>query len=190
DGIADERSGDGDALELAARKLGGTVVDAVAEAECLEQRHGHALETSEALSVEQKGDGDVLPRGQRREQVEELEDEAQLMASQVRQLVVVELGDVDAADPDVPGGGRVEAAHEMEQGALARPAGAEYRHELTRGDGERDVVEGPDRLRAAPVVLHHRVDAEHLSHAPLSRSLCMISQELRKGRIRRRLAAF
>ena len=59
---------------------------------------------------------DVLGGGQRRHQVERLEDEADAVAAQLRELAVLEPAEVDVADPDraarepVESGERVHAA--------------------------------------------------------------------------------
>ena len=49
---------------------------------------------------------DVLLGGQRRQQVEELEDEADALSPEQRQLLVVQLGDLDLVEDDAPELGR------------------------------------------------------------------------------------
>ena len=63
---------------------------------------------------------DVLQRGHHRDQVERLKDVADLAAAHPRQLVAVELGDIDFVDVDLALGGLVEPADHVEQRALAR----------------------------------------------------------------------
>ena len=102
-GPRDERAGDGDALLLAARELGRAV-----------RRGGRrgrpsAIELVEPLRVglaagELERQRDVLGRREHREQVEELEDEADVVAAQLRQRRVVEAADVDAGDGDLARG--------------------------------------------------------------------------------------
>ena len=50
---------------------------------------------------EREREEDVLLRRQHRQQVEELEDEADVLAAELGQLVVVERGDLVAVDPDL-----------------------------------------------------------------------------------------
>ena len=91
-----QRAGDGDALALAAGQLVGPVMDPVGQADVAQglQRHlppflgGHA-------GVDQ-GQLDVAQRVGARQQVEGLEDEADLLVADLRQLVVVHLAHLDA----------------------------------------------------------------------------------------------
>ena len=100
-GREDERPRHGDALLLAAGELGRLVPEPVAEAD-----GGDEL-VDPGLVALAPGDGqrqdDVLGRGQRRQQVERLEDEADLVAAQLREGAVLEARDLDAVDPDVAG---------------------------------------------------------------------------------------
>ena len=114
----DERPGDGDALLLSARELRGPVVEAVAQAHAIDQR-------SELAAVDRTpGDGErqreVLGGAQHRQQVERLEDEADLVAAQCGELALLQPGDLDAVDLDRAGGGPVEPGEEMHEGRLAR----------------------------------------------------------------------
>src|SRR3954447_7932931 len=83
---------------------------------------------------------DVLGRGEHREQVEELKDEADVVAPQFRQLRVVEAADVDAGDGDLTGGGRVEAGEDVHQRGLARARWTHHRGQLAGGDVDRDAA--------------------------------------------------
>src|SRR5918999_5217639 len=60
-------------------------------------------------------DLDVLPRGQRRDQVELLEDEAEGLAPQIRELIVREPCQVAALELDRAGARPVERAEQLEQ---------------------------------------------------------------------------
>ena len=94
--LRDERTRDRDPLLLAARELGGTVREPLGEAD----RGGQLLEPAGVglLAGDRERQDDVLLRGQHRQQVEELEDEADVLAPQLRQLRVVQLADRGAGD--------------------------------------------------------------------------------------------
>ena len=83
-----QRAGDRDPLLLAAGELGRAVVEPVAEADRVDQLV-EALRIGVAAG-ELERQQDVLPRVEDRQQVEELEDEADLVAAQLGQLGVVE----------------------------------------------------------------------------------------------------
>ena len=71
-------------------------------------------------------------------QEELLEHEADPGGPQRGQLPVGELGHVEAGDPHVAGAGPVQAAHQVQQGGLARPRRADDGDQLALGDGEGD----------------------------------------------------
>ncbi len=95
---AEQGPRDRDPLLLAARQLGRAVGEAVAQAGLVDHRL-QPLRVGLAAGDRQRQQH-VLARGQHRQQVEELEDEADVVAAQPGQLVVVELGDLDALDRD------------------------------------------------------------------------------------------
>ena len=95
----------------------------------------------------------VLRRRQRREQVEELEDHPDMVASERGSFLVAEGVHVDALDLDLPLIGRLEAAEDVQQGALAAAARAHDRDELARVHGERDTSDGLAGWPADPVDL-------------------------------------
>ena len=73
---------------------------------------------------------DVLERGQRRDQVERLEDEAERAQPDLGELVVAEGCEVAALEEDLPGGRPVERAEELQQRRLPRAARALDRDDL------------------------------------------------------------
>ena len=147
-GVVDEGAGDGDALALAAGELVGLVHHAGAEVDALE----HGLGAGDALggggAVVDEGQLDVVQRGGAGEQVEGLEDEADLLVADAGELVVVELGDVVAVEPVLALGGRVEAADEVHQRGFAGAGGAHDGDVLVVADAEVDAAEGVDLLVA------------------------------------------
>ena len=74
--------------------------------------------------------GDVLPRGKRRNEVVELEDEADVVAAVLGELLVVGLAQFLPVIADVAGGGAVEPAEDIQQRGLAAARGAEQDDEL------------------------------------------------------------
>jgi hypothetical protein len=71
------------------------------------------------LTGELERQHDVLPRVERRQEVEELEDEADVLAAELRQVVVAELRDLGARDLDRSDGRLVEAREDVHQRGLA-----------------------------------------------------------------------
>src|SRR4051812_12707519 len=73
---------------------------------------------------------DVLLAGQLRDQVEELEDEADVVATQVRKRPLGRLLEPSPDDRQLPVVSAVEPADQVEQGRLARARGADQSNEL------------------------------------------------------------
>src|SRR4051812_9062385 len=159
-GLADQRAGDRHALLLAAGELGGTVASALAEPDALE--HVADRGAGEPLPGQPRWQRDVLLRGQRAEQVEGLEDEADALAAQARQGSLAELGQLVLAEPDAAAGGPVEARGALQEGGFAGPRGAHDRGERPASEGESDAVERVDGAVAAP---EDAGDVRELDHA-------------------------
>ena len=116
-GPGHERPGHGDALLLAAGELRGLVREALAQADAGDDLVEPALV---GLAAGEAGrQHDVLGRREHREQVEELEDEPDVVAAQLRERVVVEPADVDPADGHLARGGLVEAGEDVHERRLA-----------------------------------------------------------------------
>src|SRR6185503_18466642 len=111
---ADDRPGDGDALPLASRELGREVSGACRETHALEGllRHGAAL-TARKTAIEQ-GDLDVVDHVEVLDQMESLEDEADVAVPLHRQLAVRERADALPIELDLALAGPVEQAHDVE----------------------------------------------------------------------------
>ena len=90
--IVGQRPRDRDALLLAARQLRRIVMTAIVQSDFVEQRLRARRGIATAGDLHRHLD--VLDRRQRRHQVEELKDEADLLAAQPRQRVFIEPGDV------------------------------------------------------------------------------------------------
>ena len=90
--------------------------DAPAEADALEQfgRLRPPQAAAHAVRPRRHRGLDVLERGQRRDQVELLEDEADPVATQVGQLAVAHLGQRAALEDDASACGPVECAEQLQ----------------------------------------------------------------------------
>ncbi len=89
-GLEQERAGDRDALLLAARELRGQVVAPRPEPDALEQLDRAGPRRVVAAAGDQGRQDDVLLGAQRRQQVEELEDEADRLAAKQGELALAE----------------------------------------------------------------------------------------------------
>ena len=92
---------------------------------------------------------DVLEGRERRHQVERLEDEAEAVAPQLRELLVVQRGEVDVADEHLALGELVEPGEGVHERRLAGAGRAHDGGELPGVELDVDAVEGPD-LRSRP----------------------------------------
>jgi hypothetical protein len=137
---ARERTGDRHALLLAAGELVGPVVEPVAETDGVDDG---VVPLGVGLAPrDRQRQQDVLLRGQGRHQVERLEHEADLVAAQPGQLLVLEPGQLGVADEHRAGRRRVQRRATVHERRLARPRRPHHRGELTAVDVERHVVEG------------------------------------------------
>src|SRR6202035_3995879 len=105
------------------------------------------------LVAEAERQRDVLGRREGGEEVEELEDHADVVASERRPILILECVHVDALDRDRPLIGRLEPAEHVEERALAAPARAHDRDEIARPDGQRNAANRLTRRPAHPVDL-------------------------------------
>ena len=105
---------------------------AVGEADLLEQRQRPLAQLRRADADRSKPRLDVLERGQGRDQVELLEDEAERVQPELRQLAVAERAEVAPLEEDAARARPVERAEQLQQGRLARAARALERDELAR----------------------------------------------------------
>ena len=88
---------------------------------------------------------DVLLGAEHGQQVEELEDEADAVAAQPRQLGVAHRRDLRAVDLTVPAVGRVEPREQVHERRLARARRAHHRCELPAREGHVDAAQRLDR---------------------------------------------
>src|SRR6185369_17585099 len=87
---------------------------------------------------------DVLDDGQGRQELEELEDDADVLAAEAGQRVLAHLFNRLPGHAHAAAGGPVDAGDHVDQGGFARAAGAADAHKLARVDGEVDALEHVD----------------------------------------------
>ncbi len=162
-GARDQRPGDGDTLLLAAGELRRQVLGAIGEADLLEVDRGAlvALPARDALVVERQRD--VLGRGLERDQVERLEDEADVLAAVLRRPGLGEAAHGDAVEGVLAVVETVEEAENVHQGRLARPGGAHHGDQLARPDVEVEPLEDVEPVAAHGVALVQISQTDHVS---------------------------
>src|SRR6185312_8696018 len=113
-----------------------------------------------ALRARQAGVGerqlDLRERARARNEVEALEDEAELAVADVGEVVVVEGAHVDRVEQVAAPGRRVEAAEDVHERALAAARAAHHRDEVAALDAQRDA---PQRVHGE---VPHRVRLRHV----------------------------
>ncbi len=130
----DEGASYGDSLLFAPGEFAGAVVRARGEFDACEPGvgFGERLRVGDATSEE--GKGDVFDRAELGKKVVELPDEAEGAVAEAGGLLGAEAGYVGAVDPDLPGGGCVQAGEQMQEGALAGAALTDDGDGLAAGD--------------------------------------------------------
>jgi hypothetical protein len=91
-----------------------------------------------------KRHGDVLQRGELRQEIVELPDVAYVAIAELGGLAGVELTEVGIAKPDIARCGAVERGEKMQQGTFAGAALADDGDHLAGGDGEVEVAKEND----------------------------------------------
>ena len=150
-GLGDQRAGAGHSLLLAARELAGTVPEPVGDAELVHQ-------VAEPVPVELPpgdvdGQGDVLGGGQRRDEIEGLEDEPDPVPAQPGQTSFVEPADVEPADEALARGRAVQAGQAVHERRLAGSGRTHHRGEAALFEGHVDAGQRVQRRRPGAVGL-------------------------------------
>ena len=103
-------------------------------------------------------------RGQGGEQVEPLEDEADVGPPDARPLALGQADQLLATQAHAAAAGVEDAAHDREQRRLAAPRRSHHQQDFAAGDLERDVDEGADRRRSGAVGLADAGDGDGRCH--------------------------
>src|SRR5579862_905947 len=118
-------------------------------------------------AVEVLREHDVLERGEVGNQVKLLENETDLLGADTVQLSCRNVRDVLAVQPDLAGGGSVQAANQIYQRRLAGPGRPHDRDPLAGIDGEGEVVESTDHtalgFRASGIEAADVLELDHLT---------------------------
>ena len=141
---------DADALLLAARKLIGTVVEALSKAKSREQfSRAHMAGRFRDAGVD-RGNFDIGARGELRQQIVALKNETEPIAPQRRQLRRIERGRLAPVKAVDAGTRPIETAQYIQQRRFAGARGAHQRDHLARADFEIDVAQ-----RIELLIAHH-----------------------------------
>ena len=101
-----------------------------------------------AAAAQFQREQDVLQRGQRRDELEELEDDAHVASAPARERVLAAPAQLLPGEDDLPARRAVDAGQQVEQRRLAAAGGAVDGEEALRWDAEGEVVEDDGPLRA------------------------------------------
>ena len=174
-GFVDQRPRDRHALLLAAGQLVGKVVGAVAEADGLERRAGapcRSRRLERAAAVVEQRQLDVVERARARQQVEALEDEADLLVADARQIVARQPRHVAPSRTYWPLDRTVEAPEDVHERGLAGAGRSRDGHELAGLDVERHAAKRADLDFTDDVGLRE-VPNEYDRHCSLAgRAIC------------------
>jgi hypothetical protein len=149
------------ALALAAGELAREVVEAVGEADFVQQTPRVGFELGGRAAGDAPGEHDVLERREVRQELVELEDEADGAVAEGGEAGAGEGGHVLAADQDAARVRFVEGAEDVEQRRLAGTRRSDDRHQLAGLDDEVDAAQHVDHPGAVAVALGQaaRLDA-------------------------------
>ena len=139
--LEDQRARQGHALLLAARELAGAVGGALLEAHFVEQRSREPLHLALRPPLDQTRHHHVFQGVELRQEVVELEDEADRAVSQVRQAGAGQRGELLAGEADGAGAGDVERPHAVQKRGFPRAGRADDGDELPLVDREVDPFE-------------------------------------------------
>src|SRR5262245_14759705 len=106
------------------------MVHAMVELDHPEQFPGPLFDLGTRPVTQMQGQRDVFKTIERREKIEELKDEANLVAAHAGKVVVCELSKFLTFDCDGAGTGPVKAANKIQQCRLAGTGGADNRYQL------------------------------------------------------------
>ena len=140
-GSMDQTSGHRDALALPAGETIGERTGTIRQTDGAQHFHA-ALSHRLALgAVELQGQQQVLQNRQRWQEVEELEDEADVSPSKEGSIPFAEVRHLDSVDNHAPGVGPVESAEQIQQGRLAGAALSQEHDQLARLNDQIDLFE-------------------------------------------------
>ena len=155
------------------------MVQPVPQPDLLRPTLSAAIDVAHRLPRQEERQPDVLDDSQRRKKVEELKHEADPLAPQPSQGVVVERAEQAFLEPDFPTGGSVHRAGDVEQRRLPAPRRPHHRGKGTRIERQAHAVDRRDVAVAALVSLR---DVAHLEHGHV---ITIHEREATRGRFGR-----
>jgi len=156
--LIDERAGDSDALLLTAGELRRQMREAMAETDALESIPGLIL-VGDAVEILRKHH--VFESVEVRNEVELLEDEADLFGAVANEFVFTEIGEVDAVDEDMAGSERIQTTKDVDEGGLAGTRGTHKGDPFASFNVKGDAVESAE----GAVLLDERIDLDLRTHS-------------------------
>src|ERR1700730_5690535 len=150
-GPACERPGQCDPLLLGSGEVAGPARQVVPEAHLV--YHRFQKDRVGPLAGQEEGEGDVLPDGERRYEVERTEDKGHLLTPQESEVGVRERSQLHAAQGRLPRGQPVETGEAVQQGRLAGAGRPNDRGETAFREFHGDAVESADGRVSASVDL-------------------------------------
>jgi hypothetical protein len=152
----DDGSGDGDALLFAAGKLRRKMIEPLGQPD-----QGQRRARVERLIGDFVHQRDVFEYREARNQIVELEHEADMLAPVARQFRVVGINEIVVAPHRLTGCGRIEAAEDVQQRRFAGAGGPQQHDEFALIDVEVDVAQRMHRDFAHDIDLRQAAGAEH-----------------------------
>ena len=144
--LVDQRAGDRDALLLTAGERVGPAFFAALEADLIDDRQGAFTGFVIRPTLDQEGDHHVLDDGERRDEVEGLEDEAEVPAAERRELFLAEAVEALTEDLDRARLRRERAGDDGEEGRLPATRGTDQHDELAAAGLEVGLLERDDLI--------------------------------------------
>ena len=111
--MINQRTRDGHPLPLASGKLIGFVLDAVAQLNQAQRFLRTYQSLLDGCSAVDQGQFDVVKGGRARQEIESLEDEADLLVANIGQFVIRKLADQPSVQPVLAVGGRIQTTNQV-----------------------------------------------------------------------------
>ena len=151
----------GNTLLLATRKLIGVLVQRLTDAEAPGDL-GHASERLFGRhAADSERQGNVLSRGKRIEKIGILEDEPQLLAAELGELLALKPRDVFTVHDHAAARDLIDGRDAIEQRRLARAGCTHDAHEVALVDGKGDIAQRMRHVAAATIDLFNMLNVEH-----------------------------
>jgi len=158
-GLRREGARNGHALLLAAGQLRGIMQGAGGKPDLAQRLLGAREGVGTAGKLQRQGD--VLQRRHGGDEMETLEDDADALAPQAGQTILVEAGEIGAGNVDLAGGGALEPADDHHQARLAGARRADKCRNLAFREVNIDAAQDVDR---SGTTCHVEVDIAELDH--------------------------